>query len=486
MHTPTPEQQAIIDAAVHTHDNLLLNALAGAAKTSTLEMICNALPPTEPVLSLAFNKRIADEMSQRLPGHVKCQTLNSLGHRSWAQALGSKRITLESRKNGTILKQIIDGASPAEKGELFDAFGDIVKLVAWMKSIGYIPAGKFSGATSLISREVLLAGLEDEDAQWIPIAERVLFESIKMAYNGLIDFDDQIYMSTLFGGNFPKYPLVMIDEAQDLSPLNHAMLRKLVTRRIIAVGDPWQSIYGFRGAVSNGMSLLKATFNMTEMTLSISFRCPISVVRHAHKRVPHMKWPEWAIPGEVVTLPKWNASDIPDEAAIICRNNAPLFKLALQLIRNGRGVHLVGADIGPKLVKLLKKLGPVGMVQTEVCRQINIWEETQLAKAKEPGSIVDRAECLRVFAEAGPTLQAAIDYAEHLFAAKGPVQLMSGHKSKGLEFATVYHLDSWRVPSKFAKAPEEIEQELNLEYVITTRAKRSLFFIDSNNFQGDE
>ena len=80
---PTEEQQLIIDAACNTQDSIIINALAGAAKTTTLELICKALP-VMPILSLAFNKRIADEMSKRLPGHVKCQTLNSLGHRVWA------------------------------------------------------------------------------------------------------------------------------------------------------------------------------------------------------------------------------------------------------------------------------------------------------------------------------------------------------------------------------------------------------------------
>ena len=68
MPPPTPEQQAIIDAACGTSDNILVNALAGAAKTTTLEMICKALP-VQPILSLAFNKRIAQEMEKRLPGH---------------------------------------------------------------------------------------------------------------------------------------------------------------------------------------------------------------------------------------------------------------------------------------------------------------------------------------------------------------------------------------------------------------------------------
>ena len=41
-HKPTPEQQAIIDAATNSTDNLIVMALAGAAKTSTLVMIAEA------------------------------------------------------------------------------------------------------------------------------------------------------------------------------------------------------------------------------------------------------------------------------------------------------------------------------------------------------------------------------------------------------------------------------------------------------------
>ena len=67
---PTPEQAAIIEAARTTSDNILVNALAGSAKTTTLEMVCNAITGI-PILSLAFNKRIADEMKKRLPGHVE-------------------------------------------------------------------------------------------------------------------------------------------------------------------------------------------------------------------------------------------------------------------------------------------------------------------------------------------------------------------------------------------------------------------------------
>ncbi len=104
----TEEQAAIIDFALaNPQVNLIINALAGAAKTSTLRFLCKYLPVV-PTLSLAFNKRIAEEMAKVLPGHVRCATMNSVGHRVWGAAIG-KRLTLDTRKNYTIVKDIIDG-----------------------------------------------------------------------------------------------------------------------------------------------------------------------------------------------------------------------------------------------------------------------------------------------------------------------------------------------------------------------------------------
>jgi hypothetical protein len=71
-----------------------------------------------------------------------------------------------------------------------------------------------------------------------------------------------------------------------------------------------------------------------------------------------MRAPDWQIDGTIKVLPEWSADDVPDSAAIICRNNAPLFTAALRLLRAGRGIKLVGMDIGSGLVRIMKKLGP--------------------------------------------------------------------------------------------------------------------------------
>src|SRR6266568_3116692 len=465
----TPEQSEILDLALTSRRNLLVNALAGTAKTTTIERVGTACDRT-PILYLVFNKRNQDEAARRMPSHVECRTFNALGHRAWANQTG-RRLTIDTKKSYTILKGLIDGLGRAEKSEAYDSFSEILAAARLAKVTGYIPPGRFEGISPLVRDDPF-----DEEPTWLQthLLDALLTKSIQVAYSGTIDFDDQIYMPTLFEGTWPQFPLVMVDEAQDLSPLNHAMLGKLATNRLIAVGDPWQSIYVFRGAIQNGMALLGERYSMEVRPLSVSFRCPRAIVQRARARVPLFSCPKWAQEGEVNELDSWSSEHIGDSAAIICRNNAPLFSLALRLIRSGRGVKLVGSDIGPNLLRTLKRLGPETLTQTQVFDAINRAEAEALTKARSPANTADRFECLRVFAEQGPTLSAAIGYAQHLFAAGGTIQLLSGHKAKGLEWDTTYHLDPWRIPSRYATTEEEVNQELNVRYVIETRTKRVL------------
>lgn len=471
--TPTPEQAAIVAQARDSTDNILINALAGAAKTSTLVLIAEALT-REPILSIAFNKRIAQEMEKRLPSHVKSATVNSVGHNAWAKATGRK-LMLEKDKISNLLKEDMEAHRAARRQ--FPYF-ETIDALRKARILGYIPENAFPGISRVITTQEFADELEDEP-DWTTL-NRVLVASIKTAYAGLIDFDDQIYMSTLFGGKFPEFPLVLVDEAQDLSPLNHLMLQRLVVKRLIAVGDPWQSIYAFRGAASDSMGRLREAFTMKEMGLSVSFRCPRRIVERARFRAPNMQWFNAEPEGEVIRLDRWSIADVPDGAAIICRNNAPLFKLAFLFLKQSRGVNLVGTDLGPQLVRALKKLGLPAMPQIEVMNAIDAWAREKMRKAKVSAraAVADRAECLRVFASFGPTLGGAIAHAEHLFKAQGPIQLLSGHKAKGLEWDVVYHLDPWRIPSQYAETLEDQNQELNVRYVIETRPKQKLLLVD--------
>lgn len=476
--TPTPEQLKIIDAAKNSGDNLIISALAGAAKTSTLVLIAKALS-NRSILCLAFNKRIALEMAERLPGNCQSMTLNSLGHRVWSSTIG-KRLVINTKKNYEILSALIEELKGKEKENAYEQFSDMLKAIGFGKTCGYIPTGHYPQALRLMDDDEFFNHLEEEpDDTFVSLVRQASIESIKKGFDGILDFDDQILLPTVFRASFPQFPVVMIDEAQDLSALNHATLHLLARKRLIAVGDECQAIYGFRGAHEDSMPLLQKEFKMKELVLSVSFRCPISVVEAARWRAPHMQYPEWAKQGAVRHAGIWAPATLPDSAAIICRNNAPIFKLALKLIRAKRRPEIIGNDIGKTLIKTLKKFGNASLPQASVLVAITEWEGEKLKKSRAKTSVRDQAECLRVFAREGQNLGAIISFAEALMAQTGPIKMMTGHKAKGLEFDNVFFLDEDLIKL-------EEPQEQNLRYVIQTRAKETLTYITTDAMETEE
>lgn len=477
--TPTPEQTEIVEHFRDTTENMIVSALAGAAKTTTLIMMAKALPGKR-MLCLAFNKRIADEMKTKLPANCEALTLNSLGHRAWGQSTG-RRLIVEKDKIYRIMTELVMPkiTDSEDRKEAFEIMSDAMKAVRVGKSSGYIPTGHYtSNATRLHDDESFFAELDEAPTPTMEhLIRKTTLLSLEAAWRGEIDYDDQILMPTVFPSIFPKFEITLIDEAQDLSSLNHAMLRKVVRQdgRLIAVGDPNQSIYAFRGAHEHSMGLMQQDFSMTEKRLTVSFRCPIKVVEEARFRAPDMKYPEWAIEGEVKHFQVWTVDDIPNHATILCRNNAPLFSMAIRMLQNNRAPELVGNDIGKGLIKIMRKFGESSMPKEDLLTAIEGWKEEKLKKTRSPDSVLDRAACMRVFAEQGKNLGDAIAYAEHIFATAGPVKLMTGHKSKGLEFENVFILDRKMINM-------ERNQERNLLYVMQTRAKKFLGYITTEGF----
>lgn len=469
--TPTPEQLAIIEAARNTSENLEVQALAGAAKTSTLILVAQALPGV-PILCLAFNKKIALEMKQRLPGNCTAKTLHSLGMNAWNDYLG-RRCTVNGSKMHQLFKALVDAS--ADRNALWDERSDIMDALSYGKARGWVPDGT-PGANALISDDQFLDTLDVELTPLAWSAVRTLASrSIALARAGEIDFDDMVLLPVVFPCYVEGSPLVLVDEAQDLSSLNHALLRKVVRKRIIAVGDPCQAIYGFRGAHQESMDVLREAFSMRTFTLSVSFRCPRSIVREARWRAPHMQWPEWAEEGEVSHAEEWSFEMLPHTAAVVCRNNAPLFSLAMRLIRAGRMPTMPRNDIGPRLANIMRRFGPVTLPQEAVLAKIEEWQATRAKKTRDTNSLADQAECLRIFASHGKDLGQALTWIKDLTERSGTLELCTIHKSKGLEWDEVFILDEHLIGRH--------DQEPNLRYVAQTRARKHLHYITTKGLQ---
>lgn len=507
---PTPEQANILARLEADPANLLITARAGTGKTSTLVMVAKALPRDAFHLALAFNKRMADELTQRLPSNVKASTLNALGHQALALGL-SRHLVVDFKKTSNLVKELHPELS-------FEAKLRLERVVNAAKSLGLCPladqnevaqnevAGVPEQPSALPSALVFTADgwprnhaellhitdpsdwadvmtLAQEDDLDTPtelapgvaftptqvMTNRVLLASLEALSRGKIDFADQLWVPTIFGFAFPRTHTLMVDEAQDLSLLNHAMLALIPHRRLIAVGDPMQAIYAFRGAAEDSMSLLQARFSMAEARLTLSFRCPSVIVANARRWVPDFQAASQG--GLIQTLDELELGDLPSASTVLCRNNAPLIKVATAALRGGRRVTVLGRDLEKTLKKTLKEI--LAAKRGSITARAKTWLTAKL----EPKPGVKLTSGRRAFlqdqhdtvialatsasTEDGTELEA---YISRLFSDEtAPLVFSTGHKAKGMEWPTVIHLQ-----------PELVLEEPNIAYVIETRSSNTL------------
>lgn len=472
----TAEQTLICTAAAETRDNLLIKARAGAAKTTTLIFIAERLPQVQ-ILAIAFNKKIADELRERLPDNAESATLNALGHRAWRSYL-NKHLKVDARKNYFLLREIIESLQdPAERDMAFEDFKDLLDATRTAKQEGYMPRKLHPQARPLIMDESFFDLLEFEPTDLHrDIINQFMIMNFQRGMQGHIDFDDQIYLPAIMSCSFPAPELTMIDEAQDLSHINHVLLRKIVrNRRLIAVGDECQAIYGFRGASENSMTELQETFDMRELYLTLCFRSARLIIENARWRAPDMQHREDAPEGLVHTPDSWGPSDIQQGDAILCRNNAPLFACAIELLRAGLNPELASGDIIAGLDKIFKKLGKPSTPSEDALVSLDTHIEGLMKKRKNKAQLRDMQNCIGLFLRERPTLGEAMAFFSQITQQAGRIKLMTGHKSKGLEFDRVWILNKDLLSPK--------GQDRNLRYVMETRARNELRYVNSGNWQ---
>jgi len=281
MHEPSPEQKAFYEALRTTSASLLVQAVAGSGKTTTivnsLREIANA--DALNILFLAFNKSIVATLSERVPHYCTVKTFHALGLAAWRKRQPKAKVDGDKVRN--LLKKEL-------KLSDFWTYGTAAcKLISWAKSAGIgtsLVEDEPRNWFSLMSHQAFTFDEGDED-QLVAIARGGLAKS--NACEDILDFDDMLYLPLLRNAQFDKNNIVFIDEAQDTNGVQRALLTRMLAPephgRLIAVGDEQQSIYGFRGADAYAMSLMQKQFNMTSLPLSVSWRCSKAVVREAQR-----------------------------------------------------------------------------------------------------------------------------------------------------------------------------------------------------------
>jgi DNA helicase-2/ATP-dependent DNA helicase PcrA len=476
----TSQQKAAIASATQP-TSFALEACAGTGKSFTLQQTALALKGTG--IATSFSKSTTDELAKRMPqGKFIAKSMHAIG---LAAIRDSGKFTnpVVPDKVRTLVTELVK----ADEEPDYSLISPISQLVSLAKTYGITPTESALLPDELASWQWLADAYDIDPFNpfVLDLAREALARSTKIALeDGQVDFDDLLYISLLYPHRFPRYPTIIVDEAQDLNTLQHLMVARILrpSGRVIAAGDRSQAIFGFRGALHDSYDQLINRFSMQRLPLTVSFRCPRAVVREAKRFVPEIESAPLAPEGAVLKHNSLSIYDVPH--TVICRNNAPLVNLALKLLVAGRSAEVAGREIGQGLISLTKHITKKNLKRDEFISRLLQWAERE--KERRPrarGNINDKAAALRALAEAHSDLDGVQQHLLKLYPnpkdknyRPAEVRLSTIHKAKGLEFPEVLFLDPQLLPSKYAEQDWELTQENNLAYVGITRAQQVLHY----------
>jgi len=477
-------QNALFSKIEERTGHVMVEAVAGSGKTfSLLECMRRSVGDS---IFVAFNKSIATELATKVPSHVDAMTLHSFGFAAIRKAFGY--VKPDNKKLGFIMQKnpataFMPSMTGKEKAQVFQMRQQITDLISIWKAtlIDY-------NNNEEVAKTASYYGI-NYDPNILGAARSIMQKSVSI--RNYVDFDDMIYMPVALNLTTPTYANVFVDECQDLNRSQIELVLKMVKKpngRIIAVGDPKQSIYGFRGADTNAMPRIREALNATVMPLSVCYRCPSSHLDLAREIVPSIENRPDAPVGEIETIDVDSFTtkvDKEKEPLVLCRTNAPLISYAIRLIKEGKKAHVRGADIGNFLRGLVIGFNTYSI--GEFNSKVDEWENVQLEQLEKrrasnavKETIIDYADVLREFGKQCANPFDIVKMIDRIFSDSTDGTIFSSvHRAKGLEADTVYIIRPDQLPLVRKGQQEwELEQEMNLKYVALTRSKNRLVFVN--------
>lgn len=335
-HQLTAEQLAAVEGASIQSPTLVI-AGAGSGKTELMTvrimyLVANGFATPEQILGLTFTKKAASELSARVLRSLYLMRETDFWPKDLDQDFAPPMITTYNSFGNEVFRQnalavgyepdaqvLTESGAVALAKELLRSLNldDLPQLESWEKTSDYLVERLLSVTGELTDNQASAESAEAvlerfirhvatlpkteggsserfaytetflADAQqnllFLALAKR--YQDLKQNRN-LVDFSDQVSLALLAvqdGSNLP-YRFVMLDEYQDTSSIQTKLLSKLFAGLpVMAVGDPNQAIYGWRGASDANISGFSSDFGSSDtVTLSTCWRSGESIVAAAN------------------------------------------------------------------------------------------------------------------------------------------------------------------------------------------------------------
>lgn len=451
----TEEQSQIITCR---SKRIAVKAYAGCGKTYTLTGVAEAYP-NERFLYFAFNKSIQLEAARKFPRNVKAVTFHGLAYPSHGAQFRDK---LGNVKPYQISRAL--GLSAREGAMVLNL------LNAYMQSADDT-INEYHALAAKVPDESVGDAIDEARKAWAIITD----PSNKTI---LCPHDAYLKLYQLSRPVISGIDRILLDEAQDTNPVSLAIVEAQNCGKIY-VGDQYQSIYTFRGAVD----AFDRVDVDAELYLTQSFRFGAGIAGLASALL--MDWRDAKRPVQGFGPHQTSYSvDRNKPHAVIARTNGGLFDEAVQALYSEQPFGYVGGVDTARFQSLLDTYRLfAGRRTTIVDPQIKSFQNFGAMKSYaesmddfELGALVKVVDKYRgdipslvdrIQTEAKPTLDG------------DEIALMTAHKSKGLEFDSVVLVDDFvelkqRPDQKTGRLKVPDNEQIHVLYVALTRALKNI------------
>lgn len=454
-----------------------IKAGAGTGKTTTLRGLA-AQHRSDRILYLAFNKAIKEEAQGKFVSNVRAMTAHGLAYSQVGKHYGNTPDKLLSGDlkpfhvlpgMGASLKSIPKNLHNLYGGRVIETIKTFLVSPSMEMAEEHLIAGGSPAERKYFAPYKILG-----DAQHLWESMQDLASPIPMTHDGYLK---------LFQLSEPDlgYDMILLDEAQDTNPVTQALVEIQDGRRVY-VGDEHQAIYGFRGA-RNAMAIIRSD---EDFLLTGSFRFGPAIANLANAILEAKGEQELRLRG---LGPSSVLGVLPLRAphAFIARGNTALFYRAVQALEHNEAFAFVGPLYNYRfdLIEQTYRLSIREPVSDPFLKAFASFEDLEAyAEAMEDREIKGRCKLVTRYGGRIPALVRSIQARAGTFPSAKPFQviLTSAHRSKGLEFDQVQMADDFMdffdddqgVWKDFTQGSHQDLEEVNLQYVAATRAKKHL------------
>ena len=331
--TPTDEQIEIIESALQP---AVVIAGAGSGKTETMAtrvlwLVANGFAKPEEILGLTFTRKAAAELKKRIKDRLKQLRKNGLIDRNLSievpvmtyhsyagNILREYGLRLGIDTDSDLIGEAVVWQQAARvlrtwddpdfeyEGAFKTLVSDLLGLTKSAMEHSVTEAEIIAETNKVLERISEIPSDKDVDKVRLVLKQRIKLLEISQKLrqeriaSGQLSFDDQMFYAAKIAQEVEKvgelerakYKVVLLDEYQDTSQSQVRMLSALYKNGhpVMAVGDPYQAIYGWRGAAIGTIKDFPNSFaidgdpeKIAEYKLSTTFRNDEAILKLANE-----------------------------------------------------------------------------------------------------------------------------------------------------------------------------------------------------------